>query len=66
MDINKRNNPDFVFSYGQKKRSESTDQLSSKNYHLKAEPQDGNMEYKFKLTNLTEEQFTHRVTQLLW
>ena len=33
---------------------------------LAAEIEEGNNEYKFKLTNLSEDQFTHRITQLNW
>ena len=33
---------------------------------LAAEVEEGNNEYKFKLTNLSDEQFTHRITQLNW
>ena len=33
---------------------------------LTAEIEEGNNEYKFKLTNLSEDQFTHRITQLNW
>lgn len=33
---------------------------------LSAEIEEGNTEYKYKLTELNEEQFMHRVTQLNW
>jgi GTPase len=33
---------------------------------LAAEIEEGNNEYKFKLTNLSEDQFIHRITQLNW
>lgn len=33
---------------------------------LSAEVEEGNHEYKLKLTNLCDEQINHRVTQLLW
>jgi GTPase len=33
---------------------------------LAAEVEEGNSEYKFKLTNITEETLQHRVTQLNW
>lgn len=33
---------------------------------LTAEVEEGNNEYKFKLTNLSEDQFVHRITQLNW
>ena len=33
---------------------------------LSAEIEEGNNEYKFKLTNLSDDQFIHRITQLNW
>ena len=33
---------------------------------LAAEIEEGNNEYKFKLTNLSDDQFVHRITQLNW
>ena len=33
---------------------------------LAAEIEEGNNEYKFKLTNLSDDQFIHRITQLNW
>jgi GTPase len=35
-------------------------------HHLGQEVEEGNHEYKFKLTNLTEGQITHRTSQLQW
>ncbi len=35
-------------------------------YRLDAEVEEGNHEYKFKLTDLTDGQINHRITQLLW
>jgi len=40
--------------------------LTSVSQQLAAEVEEGNHEYKLKLTNLTDEQLNHRVTQLLW
>lgn len=37
-----------------------------KAHRLSAEIEEGNREYKFKLTDLTVEQLTHRTTQLNW
>lgn len=34
--------------------------------HLAAEVEQGNHEYKFKLSNMTEAQVNHRITQLKW
>lgn len=34
--------------------------------HLAPEIEEGNREYKFKLTDLTDDQLTHRITQLNW
>lgn len=34
--------------------------------HLAPEVEEGNREYKFKLTDLTDDQLTHRITQLNW
>lgn len=37
-----------------------------KGEHLVPEVEEGNREYKFKLTDLTDDQLTHRITQLNW
>jgi GTPase len=37
-----------------------------KGEHLAPEVEEGNREYKFKLTDLTDDQLTHRITQLNW
>ena len=53
---------DHIYSYGFKPK----DVENKLFHHMHAELADGNTEYKYKLSNLTEEQFTHRVTQLNW
>jgi GTPase len=37
-----------------------------KGEHLLPEVEEGNREYKFKLTDLSDDQLTHRITQLNW
>ena len=43
-----------------------TDPVLKKGERLAAEVEEGNREYKFKLTGLSDSQLTHRITQLNW
>jgi GTPase len=49
-------------------RESGTQNVSSmlRGEHLAPEIEEGNREYKLMLTNLTDEQLTHRTTQLNW
>ena len=66
--MNLENSQENIYKYKSKSRSSSENNLNGNDFVNKLSPEleEGNIEYKYKLTNLTTEQLQHRITQLNW